>query len=86
MLRVDVRVQPAASRDELWFDGTELRMRITASAVDGRANERVIALLAKQLGLPKRAVRIVRGQRSRQKLLEIDSLDLAELHQRIGPR
>ena len=67
-----VRVQPRASRDEIageWQDG--LKIRLTAPPVDDRANEALRRLLAARLKVPLAAVRIVAGERSRSKRIEI---------------
>ena len=67
-----VRVQPRASRDEVagFIDGA-LKLRIRAPAIENRANEAVCEYLAKLLKTPKSAVRILGGERSRVKRVEI---------------
>jgi uncharacterized protein len=67
-----VRVQPRASRNEITgvIDGA-LRLRIQAPAIENRANEAVIEYLATLLKTPKSAVRILAGERSRIKRIEI---------------
>lgn len=49
-----------------------LRVRLNAPPVEGKANEVLVAWLAGELGVPKRAVTLLRGQTARRKLLEID--------------
>ncbi len=67
-----VRLQPRASRDEVVGEVQgALKIRVQAPAVDGRANEGLIDLLAQLLKLPKSAVRILSGDRSRIKRVEI---------------
>lgn len=67
-----VRVQPRASRDEIVgvMEGA-LKIRLQAPAVENRANEALIELLARFLKTPKSAVRILGGERSRSKRIEI---------------
>jgi uncharacterized protein (TIGR00251 family) len=67
-----VRVQPRASRDEIageWQDG--LKIRLTAPPVDDRANDALRRLLAARLKVPLAAVRIVAGEHSRSKRVEV---------------
>ena len=52
-----------------------LRARVRESPVDGQANRALIALLADRLGIPKSAVRIVYGLRSRNKVVELSGFD-----------
>lgn len=69
-----VSVQPNAKRtaaDGL-HDGA-LRVRLGAPPVDGKANQLLIDWLADELGVPKRAVQLVRGETSRRKWLAIDA-------------
>jgi uncharacterized protein (TIGR00251 family) len=52
-----------------------LRLRVTAPAVEGAANAALVALLADELGVGRRDVRIVAGATSRQKLVVVDGVD-----------
>lgn len=52
-----------------------LKVRVMAPAVDGAANTSLIRLLADELGIARRDVRIVAGATSRQKLVVIDGGD-----------
>jgi uncharacterized protein len=70
-----VRVQPRASRDEVTgVIGGALRVRLTAPAVENRANEALCEFLAALLKRPKSAVRILSGDRSRTKRVIIDGV------------
>lgn len=68
--RIAVRVITRARRNEVEGerDG-RLVVRTTAAPVDGRANAQVCKLVADHLGVPARAVEIVSGHRSRDKVL-----------------
>ncbi len=80
---IAVRVIPRSSKNALeWAEGG-LKARITAPPVDGAANEALVALLADQLGLPRRAITIVRGANGRQKIVELTGLTLQEVQQKI---
>jgi uncharacterized protein len=74
--RVAVRVQPRARRNELAGErGGALLVRVTAPPVEGRANDAVRKLLAKQLGVAPGRVAVVRGESGRNKLVEIEGME-----------
>jgi uncharacterized protein len=81
--RLEVRVQPRAQRDEVAGerDG-RLLVRVTAPPADGKANAAVRKLLAKRIGVAPGKVTIVRGEASRNKLIEVEGLDDAQLLRR----
>lgn len=67
-----VRVQPRASRNEIAGEMCgALKVRTCAPAVEDRANEALIEFLAQLLKTPRSAVRILSGDRSRTKRLEV---------------
>lgn len=51
-----------------------LRARVAAPAVSGAANQSLLQLLAAELGVPRRDVRLVAGAAGRQKLVVVDGL------------
>jgi len=71
-ITLTVRVQPRAGKDEIAgvMEGA-LRIRLQAPAVENRANEALVEFLAHLLKTPKSAVRILGGERSRTKRIEI---------------
>ena len=75
-----VRVQPRASRSELageWQGA--LRVRLAAPPVDDRANDALRRFLAACLNVPVAAVRIARGERSRDKRVEISGATVEQV-------
>lgn len=67
-----VRVQPKASRQELIpLSATEFRARLTSAPEKGRANQELLELLSEHLDLPVSRFKIIRGEKSRVKLVEI---------------
>ena len=82
---VPVRVQPRASRDEIvgWRDDA-LRVRVTAPPVEGEANAAVRRLVARALGVAPSTVALVRGDRSRDKLVRVAGLSLADVRARLA--
>ena len=73
-LIVEVRAHPGASRPRLAWDGARLHAWVTAPAVDGRANQALVRLVAQALGLRPREVTLVRGEHSRDKALSLEDL------------
>ena len=59
-----------------------LRIRVGAPAVDGAANQALIRLIATELAVAKRDVRIVAGATSRQKLIVVDGVDADTIEER----
>ena len=79
-VRFKVHVQPRASKTGIaGIHGTALKVRLHAPPVDGAANEALIEFLAKRLRISKRSVRIVAGETSREKLLEVDGISVASV-------
>lgn len=76
-----VRVQPRASKDEIAGElGGALKVRLRAPAVEDRANEALVEFLAGLLKTPKSAVRILSGDRSRTKRIEIRGVTPQQIH------
>lgn len=67
-----VRVVPRAGTTKVdRLEGDALRVRLAAAPVDGEANAALVEALAGWLGVPKRDVRLVQGDRARQKLVHV---------------
>lgn len=73
MRTVSVRVIPNASKNEVikGEDGI-LKVRVTAKATEGKANKAVIEVLADYFGVRKGQVRILRGEKSRDKVVKVN--------------
>ncbi len=83
---IGVRVQANAGRNE--FVGVRegvLVVRVAAPVLDGRANRAVCRLLAKQLGVAPSKLTIKRGQRSRDKIIQVEDVDQATLDSALRP-
>jgi hypothetical protein len=71
-LLISVRVQPKSSRNEIVGPhGNALKVRITATPVDGKANSHLITYLASQFGVAKSRVELLSGEHNRNKRLRI---------------
>lgn len=79
-IEIQIYVQPGASKSELvGRHGEAIKVRIQAPPIEGRANEAVVEFLAKEFGVAKSAVEIVRGQSSRAKRVRINGLTLEQV-------
>jgi uncharacterized protein (TIGR00251 family) len=79
-----IKAAPNAPRSAVvgWL-GDALKIKIHAPALDGRANDALCEFLAAELGLPRRAVTLAHGDKSRQKLVRISGLTLTEVKSRL---
>ncbi|BBL69421.1 DUF167 family protein [Methylogaea oryzae] len=67
-----LRIQPKASRDQFaGIQGDRLKVRITAPPVDGKANEHLLAFLAKTFRVAKSQVQLLSGETGREKRVRI---------------
>jgi uncharacterized protein (TIGR00251 family) len=79
MTDLAIRVQPRAKRTEVAGERAgAVVIRVSAPPIDGKANEAVCRLIAERIGVPKSAVRIVRGEAARDKVVRIDGLSSDE--------
>ena len=79
-MKLKVRVIPNASRDEFaGWQGNELKIKVRAVPEGGRANKALITFLAAHWKLSKSRIRIIRGESSRTKVLEIDGINTKTL-------
>jgi uncharacterized protein YggU (UPF0235/DUF167 family) len=84
-MRLSVRLTPRGGRDavEGWAAGADgriwLKARVATAPTEGEANAALERLIAKALGRPKSAVRIVAGALARLKVLEIEGVTAADL-------
>jgi uncharacterized protein YggU (UPF0235/DUF167 family) len=83
--RLTVRLRPRGHSDELlaFRDGV-LLARVTAPPVDGRANKALCRLVADAAGVAPSRAKVVRGLRSREKVVEVEGLAPAELERALG--
>jgi len=83
--RIEVRLQPRGSRDELLgWRGDVLRAKVSAPPVDGKANQALCRLIAEQVGVPPSRVSVVRGEKSRDKVVRVEGVEIAELRRALS--
>lgn len=81
-----IKVIPNAPRTEIigWL-GDALKIKVHAPPVEGKANDALCDFLADHFNLPRRAVTVLRGDTSRQKLIRLDGVTLVQLRDRLPP-
>lgn len=81
-----VHLQPGARRTAAaGVHGARLKVAVTAPPREGRANEALLRWVADQLGVPRSAVRLAAGDRSRDKTLRIAGVDAGQAQRRLAP-
>jgi uncharacterized protein (TIGR00251 family) len=73
-MKINIQIKPNSKKGPLVEsqpDG-ELIVYVREVAVDGKANEALIKILAKHYDVPKTRIKILRGSSSRRKLIEIN--------------
>ena len=82
--RITVRIQPKASRNSCGLDDAgRIRVALTAPPVDGAANDALVRYVSDLLQLPRRAITIVSGEKSRDKILAIAGMDPEDIVARL---
>lgn len=82
---LNIRVIPRARKSEVaGRRGNAWLVRLQAPPVEGAANTELIAVLAKTLGVSRRDVAIVGGDRSRDKRVRVAGLDSATIQERLS--
>ncbi|MBA2505656.1 MAG: DUF167 domain-containing protein [Thermoleophilaceae bacterium] len=82
---INVRLQPRAKRNAIVEerDGV-VRVAVAAPPVDGKANAALIKLVAKRARVARGQVTVVRGERSRDKVVRVEGVEPAELRTALG--
>ena len=80
-----IRLHPRARRNAIGDerDGV-LGVSVAAAPVDGQANAALCKLIAKRVGVARGRVSVIRGQRSREKVVRVEGLALTELRRALG--
>ena len=73
-MRIEIKVFPKSQREEIVRQEGAIKAYIKAAPDKGKANKALIGLIAKEYGVKKSDVRIVTGQTSRNKVVEIEGI------------
>jgi len=71
-MKIDVMVIPNSKQAKVERNEVGLRVKVNAPAKEGKANKKLIEILAKHYSRPKSSIKIIRGLTSKKKLIEIE--------------
>lgn len=81
-----VKVRPRASANAITGElGDALKLSLTASPVEGRANQACIEFLSDFLKVSRSSITIASGEHSRRKVIRVAGRSAAELQSRLNP-
>ncbi len=82
---IDVHVQPRAKNTEIvGMHGDAVKIRLQSPPINGAANEELIRLLSKRLGVRRADVELIGGVSSRRKRIRINGLTASDVHCALG--
>ena len=71
-MKIKVKVKPNAKKEEIKkIDEDYYEIRVTVVPEKGKANKKVIEILSKYLKVPKSKIKLVKGEKSKEKTFEI---------------
>lgn len=80
-VRLHLFIQPKSSKNEIVGPHNgELKIKITAPPIDGRANEGLIEFLSDYFDIPKKSVVLVRGETGRHKVVDVFGITTEYVH------
>ena len=83
--QLKIRVIPNAKRNQLTgYREGELILRLNAPPIEGKANKAAVDFVSQYFGVPRSAVRLVGGERSRHKIFQIVGLDGGDLERKLA--
>lgn len=66
---VNLKISPNSSRNEIVKNGDEIKIKLTAQPIEGKANKALIEFLSKELKIPKTSIVILKGETSKDKTI-----------------
>jgi uncharacterized protein (TIGR00251 family) len=82
--RLRLRIVPNAKRSQIaGHYGDAIKVKVAAPAVEGKATEALLDFLATALGISRRTLSLAAGEKSRDKMILVEGLDLSEVRQRL---
>jgi len=73
-MRIAIKVVPNAKQEKIVEEGGKFKVYLTAPAVEGKANKALIQFLAEHFKTKRNKISIIKGEKSREKVVEIGGL------------
>ena len=70
-MKLNIRVIPNAKKSKIIKEENRYKVYLTAPAVEGKANKALIEFLSEHFDVKKRQIKILRGEKARDKVVEI---------------
>ena len=74
-LKVKLKISPNASKNEIIKTETEVKIKLTAQPIEGKANKCLVEFLSKQIRIAKSNIEILKGETGREKTLLFKNID-----------
>ncbi|MBR1461259.1 YggU family protein, partial [bacterium] len=65
----NIKISPNAKKNEIIKTESEVKIKITAQPIDGKANKALVEFLSKEFKIPKTSIQILKGETSKEKTL-----------------
>ena len=78
-LKIKLKISPNASKCEIVRTDTEIKIKLTAQPIEGKANKCLIEFLSKTFKIAKSNIAILKGETGREKTLLFKNLDEAKV-------
>ena len=82
-ITLQVVVQPGSSVEKIEIIDSIIKIKVHKPAVDGAANKRLLELLAKKLNIAKTTLEIVKGEKSKHKVIKVFGITQLEINKKL---
>ncbi len=82
-LNLNITVIPNSSKEGIFIQNGQIKVKVHAPPIEGKANESIEKLFSKTLKIPKSYIKIIKGINSKHKVLQIENITKEEFEKRI---
>lgn len=75
----NIKISPNAKKNEIIKTESEVKIKITAQPIDGKANKALVEFLSKEFKIPKTSIQILKGETSKEKTLLFKTSEVEKL-------